>query len=888
MKYLRSIFRPTYLSDHSSSQPSFAKMLPNSLVSVYQEYKKDTDSVASWLVSNAKKHGYTEPLHSPVGNQPEEGGPSKGQARWQDKQQGKASNPTATKGVAKHIIAIRDFIPLAIFISRVWEPEILVPDSFARTINRVIAARSRFGTQLSNHGRGPTPRSDSKHSYFVRVLETVKQILRPLMSPMAKANFDNSFDTMAIRFTGVSGVYEPSQEAQDALDFQRPENASGDDTIYQAEQQTSLEDAVCAFAMMSNDLNKIRTRIKWIWTNYCDGSFDLAVSAVATNTAIELARQLVEDISPIFKAHGDAFVVCEEFFYQSALDRGYSMTESVAWVQRTSRFRPIPPMTARHERYNTAVHSAQDELYDIAVKTYFNSARILVCLATALSPGQLPVFNENIFGIYDPQSSRDGKTDHEKFIEDEIILGEFFREAIYLVRLVPDYPVEDEFIRGIKQLDQTRVVPLFLLFAAQVLLDIHHRLRDGVADAVGLLMHQVSKMRDTLWNYFKLHNNLKPRNWRASDDHALQELHKSISNFVLDPVHSAKEKASPWLTFSTVGEKHLLLKHSPILAGLALYNFRAGMYDSGIAITNAWGSTASLAHLYNAVKQEGLIKIPWSTMERFIAAVGDSNLFAIQRPRHTTDYLKQFLSQMGVDTSFPAFRYDWISGRDRRMQDFLSSNGPRRIKDGVPVSCMFMERNRRKTGQVDWTPQKVYDIVSRSECEIWGREQNDTLIQGQNYGPEWPIRKTNQVPWEQSKEGGRKISHSGWVSPEQLVTSLALALQSETLEFTFPYIAMHRLSWLSLQGMRDLCHHRLSQVFAPDYVTHMSELPFVVGYIFMLADGVNGHNENTLLRMAAEYFDLIAESKSKGFAAKIVEGHNGSYVNISVRGTFDV
>lgn len=71
-------------------------MLPPTLVSVYREYKKDTNSIASWLASTAKEGGY--PAHllpsTPVSVTKEQtvvGRRLKGKARAQAKKKAKSA-----------------------------------------------------------------------------------------------------------------------------------------------------------------------------------------------------------------------------------------------------------------------------------------------------------------------------------------------------------------------------------------------------------------------------------------------------------------------------------------------------------------------------------------------------------------------------------------------------------------------------------------------------------------------------------------------------------------------------------------------------------------------------------------------------------------------------
>ncbi|KAJ4273073.1 hypothetical protein NW764_013021 [Fusarium oxysporum] len=127
-----------------------------------------------------------------------------------------------------------------------------IPPSFVETLDRVIYVRARFGAQLIDHGMKPSTKSDATYYVFVGILEKARDVLRPRMPAGTKSFY--SFEDLGNRFSGLK-IYEPSPELLDFTDIERPKNAQGDDTIYEAEPKTSLEDALVPFTIMMNDLN---------------------------------------------------------------------------------------------------------------------------------------------------------------------------------------------------------------------------------------------------------------------------------------------------------------------------------------------------------------------------------------------------------------------------------------------------------------------------------------------------------------------------------------------------------------------------------------------------------------------------------------------------------
>ncbi|KAF5595065.1 hypothetical protein FPCIR_4690 [Fusarium pseudocircinatum] len=149
-------------------------MLPPALVSVYREYKKDTNSIASWLASTAKECGYPADLLS-NSLPPKQPAPwLKGKARAEAK---KKANPPQEARLQRegprYVIEIKDFVPLAECISAYKKPALSVPRAFFTTLNRVIKARSGFGDELAASNGKVDAKSDARHLYFVGILEKV-------------------------------------------------------------------------------------------------------------------------------------------------------------------------------------------------------------------------------------------------------------------------------------------------------------------------------------------------------------------------------------------------------------------------------------------------------------------------------------------------------------------------------------------------------------------------------------------------------------------------------------------------------------------------------------------------------------------------------------------
>lgn len=122
-----------------------------SLKGIYQQYKADTDLVAEWLAVTAKTHGYAA-TDTPVAKPAAVGGRPKGKARKAAKNQASKQPKTSTSvgddgsdsKKPTYLIKIKEFEPLAQFVSKV--DQLKVPNYFSIALERVIQGWSLFKT----------------------------------------------------------------------------------------------------------------------------------------------------------------------------------------------------------------------------------------------------------------------------------------------------------------------------------------------------------------------------------------------------------------------------------------------------------------------------------------------------------------------------------------------------------------------------------------------------------------------------------------------------------------------------------------------------------------------------------------------------------------------
>ena len=142
-------------------------MLTSILASSYRAYKEDTDVVATWLASTAKRCGIS------VGSdarQPEKSIASsrlKGKARKMAKEATGSNAAGSTSKGSKYVLQVQDFTRLAAAIADSNKTLNTMPVAIAKALDRAIKLRLEHSATfrfLKNHSSGKESRAEYNHS----------------------------------------------------------------------------------------------------------------------------------------------------------------------------------------------------------------------------------------------------------------------------------------------------------------------------------------------------------------------------------------------------------------------------------------------------------------------------------------------------------------------------------------------------------------------------------------------------------------------------------------------------------------------------------------------------------------------------------------------------
>ncbi|KAI8252901.1 hypothetical protein K4K53_010702 [Colletotrichum sp. SAR 10_77] len=412
-------------------------VVPALLLSLYQQYKQDTNFVAAWLATTAKACGYPSDLLSEIQAKDESSKPAKNKAKGAIH---KSSN---------------------------------VPGILVSALNRVIDLRTRFSAKLTQDGAKPATASDLKHSYFLRILIQVRDVLRPRMTAAGSQASHNGLDNLANRFAGLS-LFEPSQSFLDAPDIELP--ARDDGALYEADMGTSPEDSIFFFQMLWKDLLDLRMRIRVSWRRHMQGH-DMAAAAVSANTALDLARHVIDQDIPAFEGvEGGIYAVTKEH---------------ATLMHYRVKANPTDPYFGLLKPGQPQESISDDQImYGPGLWSFESAYNMLAELLPSIAPPGPP------FPFIPRDPAHELGMEYRDYAETFAILKPLFEDLRVVIESVPNWPVEDTLLRGVREAVETRQVPFYLVFTMAIISDMHNFFSQG--EHLNIDNHIIDKFIETI------------------------------------------------------------------------------------------------------------------------------------------------------------------------------------------------------------------------------------------------------------------------------------------------------------------------------------------------------------------------------------------------------
>ncbi|KAI1204236.1 uncharacterized protein F4807DRAFT_472383 [Annulohypoxylon truncatum] len=738
-------------------------MLVDELYSALRQYKADTNYIATWLATTAKAHGSKLENLGP----PKPPGRPKGKARKQAKQ---ASDKSTDR---TYVIAIRDFVPLAEYISN-HNPPIPVPESLAASLRRAIKSRGEFGGRLRKYGYDLDALADDSHEHFVGILARVCNVLRPRMTFKQKPTDkqDASCDTANdfANYFGHLSIEEPPESYDNDSNIPTPDyvDMSSGQGQYIAEEQTTREDALFALYKVVGDVSEIKRHIIEAWGQVFIKDEDytyypLTSAALFTSLGIELARDLFEEITEMCEKHGGIRHLLEVLCAATAYASG--LPEEQIWEKDDEG-----------EQLNSAYMYCFEERYLITPLAFLS----------VYMEGKSPISCDiNAADIFPPESELSGR---EKEIADVILLHWYFNES-NLHTSSWEMVAQDEVMKALKNIHELSSEPVHVAFAGQIFLDLHHLYGKNILKASEHMIQQMGYMQNELRCYKRSGNSHRCSNQQTnkSKHENLEKISTLLDKFIAEVIAPSKEFA----------------RCNPILCGLALFFFQSELEEYGIDMLNADPTVITSTHLYNALWQEQVLSEPWPDLDVLMMILPKSSFFVGEdRPSALGSYQKRYLLQLGIPAS--AFAPDC-----KRLKNIQGTVKQRQIKPRNEFMRLFSDKYKPKKNMTSshWTKKFVESLLDvATHKEIFSELGESTG----NVKSHQIMMTSGEV-----RQRSRSLKHSTrpCLSVNDLLLALRKLLLSETTCFVFPYLTILRTARVCLERVRDACEPFLERAY---------------------------------------------------------------------------
>ncbi|KAK6372635.1 hypothetical protein LTR64_004553 [Lithohypha guttulata] len=767
-------------------------MLPSSLQSSYRLYKQDTDDIATWLAETARLTGYTsEALPAPT-QTVQVKTKSKGKSKSKTKKQLRDAARRVPKEQREHVIPIREFAMLAEHIAQHVEKALKVPLSILHKLQRTIDSRRECSLWFRTYEQDE--KSDESHAYFLSILEGVYTLLEP-HSSLPSEKMESNVQEIGNLFSHLH-VEEPSHEFQESRPSDSSATVQQTQVMYQAEHPATKSEMLFAAFSMFNDIGRIHTFLTNIWDQYHQGSLDLITVSVTSNTAIDFVRRLEKD-----------------FFGQfTSIDGPEEVINTLIQLKC-------------HVSGNDMIHMKppNGDVQEVIHFIYGDMFLLLTSFMDVFSLNAPPVYRPGHFGKYDPTVDRKKLTSEARFEEDKIILAELLCDFWFLARSKDGPAWEDGLTQGFRVMLNSRKVHIWTMFAAKLFLDVHHllRLAEGVPfkQIQGLGKHLKESWLLTL----RMRDSSQDTLWPDGNDRAVQgNLLDAIEQWLEgDIIQKGIEQLVQGKVSAPQGKFRLLQQHA-LLCGLLAFYLQATAQRTGVLYANALGVVLYTGHLYNAVCQERDCETAWADMDLMINIQTEERVFVGGKPNNAQDYFKRFCLCMGYSA-------ETFAANRRQHVPLAASRGPRSLEIKGDMSHILYENSCEGSGSC---LDKIEELIN-----------NKFVVDKDDGNEDPPEPDTEKVAIRKRTKGEtkaflrHKLRKQAALSPVELLLAMQAMMSQEVPMLAFDYFHLHRACWMMLDTIQQVLHQRFSKYFEAGYLETKSQLPFIVGYIFMVASG---------------------------------------------------
>ncbi|CZT05260.1 uncharacterized protein RCO7_10896 [Rhynchosporium graminicola] len=669
----------------------------------------------------------------------------------------------------KSLVDIDELVPFANAI--VASKKIVrVPADIIRAGLRAISARKRSAAffQRETSDEDEKKAADNRgHSHFIYLMETVLFTLQPRFASSAGAgstaakssdtiveNLENRFATLA-----VEEPSEPKTGPAPKTEMQFYELRASQKDLKQEENLFAL---FCLF----DDLDRMRSYVLKTWEQFKQGK--------------ESGEILVD-----FPVSADYQDVLSFLIFRLA-----------------------------HKSAETGVEIEGKIAENLREWIYVPAYTMLRKFCKVLVPESVPMMKRGHLGDYHRENDRTKLSKSQRSLEDLVVLMEILPEFCFIFKRKIDMFAADELTRGLGQFAITKEIPVWLVFATTIFLDIHHILRGKVELGFTELQTRTKMAKAQFDKYFELSRGLrKPDSW-STNELFFEQIRDQMSYFILNDAIFPHKTETYWQVFgcapAEATEKFYLYKRHPILCGIQAFAVILEVQQLGIVLNNGMGTVVFPAHFYNALKQNDASCASWPMMDEVIALHGAECMFVGGISTTIKDCFKQICLMLGYS---PA----QYAKNQRNPKPIVSKKGPRGLRATSPLTELFYQGLREPDGRMTVTLHNVEELLND--------QARDADLAAN------PTAKKLRHEWATTKR----------LTSIQLLEALGTSIPQELPKLELDYFAMHAQSIGLLRRMkRDLDADYIRFFGSANHIENESQLPNLGPWALMAADRFAG------------------------------------------------
>ena len=636
-------------------------MLPESLTGSYKRYKEDTKLFVTWLHKKALSYGYKAP--------------DSRCATVEDEDDSGAAGPMFAKDEHQsglRTLSTKELISQARTVADCVNPKIELPAVVQSLLYQAIPARKRcaawFHRGSSDGVSADVKKSNDAHEHFIKVLEIVFDVLEPRFEisdsvkppPSPTAQAGNRFAQLE-----VEDISQETLDSTPSVPAYKPKEKSPTASNDEYELELSFEsDLQFIVYCLYEDLHNLEDFLVKTWSEVRDGTLGGRTAAFLTNISLELVRNIEEDIIALSPAR------FSQNSYRSITGIIYSVPDfklpgsvftpdSLPQGSRVEGF-IYQPAFQLLEKYRSYIRLTKDSFSVAPKELQYLLQPDLMPLTTDWKMDDI-IITQMLLDLEFKFGVEMGKNNADKA-----------RAAGWLPQITEGYrhftAHYDEITVAFDKILHDGQVCIAAVFGAQVILGIHKVLHGKVSGAYRDLRLRGAIAEKTVaieWSWdrrYEKRHGLVPyrheleKEWASeaavfdavSASYTIKTVIKENSLVGFKQIFQGEAGKAPQSRSQLVEEMYnrgilsssslvpskspsFYYTHNPVYSGVESLKLSIDMEQVGVGISNGVCSVSAVSHLYNALRQKGMVKGHWVALDAVIDAhIG--KLFMGSRP----------------------------------------------------------------------------------------------------------------------------------------------------------------------------------------------------------------------------------------------------------------